>query len=109
MTVTNSLEVNTPNSFIHLLYNSLHMDIVGMQGVIVTPSDSVLWEKTVEASYLVASVPCQLSQISLTDIPGMRSGNRQPLGISALCGRLLTAIPVSPLDEVVTTLVSRIP
>ena len=39
----------------------------------------------------------------------MRSGNRQPLGISALCGRLLTAIPVSPLDEVVRTLVSRIP
>ena len=39
----------------------------------------------------------------------MRSGNRQPLGISALCGRLLTAIQVSPLDEVVRTLVSRIP
>ena len=39
----------------------------------------------------------------------MRSGNRQPLGISALCGRLLTAVPVSPLDEVVRTLVSRIP
>ena len=39
----------------------------------------------------------------------MRSGNRQPLGISALCGRLLTAIPVSPLDVVVRTLVSRIP
>ena len=39
----------------------------------------------------------------------MWSGNRQPLGISALCGRLLTAIPVSPLDEMVRTLVSRIP
>ena len=39
----------------------------------------------------------------------MGSGNRQPLGISALCGRLLTAIPVSPLDVVVRTLVSRIP
>ena len=31
----------------------------------------------------------------------MESGNRQPLGISALCGRLLTAVPVSPLDVVV--------
>ena len=39
----------------------------------------------------------------------MGSGNRQPLGISALCGRLLTVIPVSPLDVVVRTLVSRIP
>ena len=40
---------------------------------------------------------------------GMESGNRQPLGISALCGRLLTAVPVYPLDVVVRTLVSRIP
>ena len=39
----------------------------------------------------------------------MESGNRQPLGISALCGRLLTAIPVCPLHAVVRTLVSRIP
>ena len=39
----------------------------------------------------------------------MESGNRQPLGISALCGRLLTAVPVYPLDVVVRTLVSRIP
>ena len=44
----NSLQVHTPNSFIHLLYNSLHMDIVNMHSVIVTPSDSILWEKTVE-------------------------------------------------------------
>ena len=65
----NSLEVHTPNSFIHLLYNSPHMDIVDMHSIIVTPSDSVLWEKTVEASYLVGSFPCLLSQISLTDIP----------------------------------------
>ena len=65
----NSLEVYTPKSFIHLLYNSLHMDIVDMHNVIVTPSNSVLWEKTMEASYLVGSFPCQLSQISLTDIP----------------------------------------
>ena len=39
----------------------------------------------------------------------MRSGNRQPLGISALFGGLLTAGPVFPLDEVVRTLTSRIP
>ena len=38
----NSLEVYTPNSFIHLFYNSLYMDIVDMHIVIVTPSDSVL-------------------------------------------------------------------
>ena len=105
----NSLEVHTPNSFIHLLYNSPYMDIVDMHNVMVTPSDSVLWEKTMETSYLVGSFPCQLSQISLTSLFRMRSGNRQPLGISTLCGRLLTAIPVSPLDVVVRTLVSRIP
>ena len=65
----NSLEVYTPKSFILLLYNSPHMDIVDMHSVNVTPSDSVLWEKTMEASYPVGSFPCQLSQISLTDIP----------------------------------------
>ena len=65
----NSLEVHTPNSFIHLLYNSPYMDIVDMHNVMVTLSDSVLCEKTMEASYLVGSFPSQLSQISLTDIP----------------------------------------
>ena len=64
----NSLEVYTPNSFIHLFYNSPYMDIVDMHNILITPSDSVLWVKTVEASYLVGSFPCQLSQISLTDI-----------------------------------------
>ena len=38
----NSLEMYTPNSFIHLFYNSPYMDIVDMHSVIVTPSDSVL-------------------------------------------------------------------
>ena len=38
----NSLEVYTPNSFIHFFYNSPDMDIVNMHSVIVTPSDSVL-------------------------------------------------------------------
>ena len=75
----NSLEVYTPNSFIHLLYNSLYMYIVNMHNIVITPSDSVLWEKTTEASLLVGSFPCQLSQISLTDIPvfgqGLGTGN----------------------------------
>ena len=65
----NSLEVYTPNSFIHLFYNSPYMDIVDMHYVIVTPSDSVLWEKTMEASYLVGSFPCQFNFISVFDIP----------------------------------------
>ena len=69
MTVTTPLEVYTPNSFIHLFYNSPYMDIVNMHSVLITPSDSVLWEWTMETSYLVGSFPCQLSQISLTDIP----------------------------------------
>ena len=64
-----SLEVYTPNSFIHLFYNSLYMDIVDMHNILIIPSDSVLWVKTMEASYLVGSFPCQMSQISLTDIP----------------------------------------
>ena len=46
----NSLEVYTPNSFIHLFYNSPYMDIVDMHNILFIPSDSVLWVKTVEAS-----------------------------------------------------------
>ena len=65
----NSLEVYTPNSFIHLFYNSPYMDVVDMHIVIVTPSDSVLREKTMEASYLVGSFPCQFNFISVFDIP----------------------------------------
>ena len=65
----NSLEVYTPNSFIHLFYNSPDMDIVDMHNVIITPSDSVLLEKTMEASYLVGSFPCQFNFISVFDIP----------------------------------------
>ena len=55
----NSLEVYTPNSFIHLFYNSPDMDVVDMHNILIIPSDSVLWEKTMEASYLVGSFPCQ--------------------------------------------------
>ena len=46
----NSLEVYTPNSFIHLFYNSPYMDVVYMHNILIIPSDSVLQEKTVEAS-----------------------------------------------------------
>ena len=67
--INNSLEVYTPNSFIHLFYNSPYMDVVDMYIVIVTPSDSVLREKTMEASYLVGSLPCQFDFISVFDIP----------------------------------------
>ena len=55
----NSLEVCTPNSFIYLFYNSPDMDVVDMHNILIIPSDSVLWEKTMEASYLVGSFPCQ--------------------------------------------------
>ena len=67
--INNSLEVYTPNSFIHLIYNSPYMDVVDMHKVIFTPSDSVLREKTMEASYLVGSFPCQFNFISVFDIP----------------------------------------
>ena len=66
--INNSLEVYTPNSFIHLFYNSPYMDVVDMHKVIVTPSDSVLREKTMEASYLIGSFPCQFNFISVFDI-----------------------------------------
>ena len=46
----NSLEVYTPNSFIHLFYNSLYMDVVDMHNILIIPSVSVLWVETVEAS-----------------------------------------------------------
>ena len=46
----NSLEVYTPNSFIYLFYNSPHMDVVDIHNILIIPSDSVLWEKTMEAS-----------------------------------------------------------
>ena len=65
----NSLEVYTPNSFIHLFYNSLYMDVVDMHNILIIPSDSVLWEKTMEASYLVGSFPCQFDYQSVLDIP----------------------------------------
>ena len=65
----NSLEVYTPNSFIHLFYNSPYMDVLDMHNILIIPSDSVLWEKTMEASYLVGSFPCQFDYQSVLDIP----------------------------------------
>ena len=65
----NSLEVCTPNSFIHLFYNSPDMDVVDVYDILIIPSDSVLWEKTMEAPYLVGSFPCQFDQQSVFDIP----------------------------------------
>ena len=40
-----------------------------MLNILIIPSDSVLWGKTMEASQLVGSFPCQLDQISLANIP----------------------------------------
>ena len=37
----NSLEVYTPNSFIHLFYNSPYMDVVDMHNILIIPSDSI--------------------------------------------------------------------
>ena len=65
----NSLEVYTPNSFILLFYNSPYMDVVDMHNILIIPSDSVLWEKTMEASYLVGCFPCQFNFKSVFDIP----------------------------------------
>ena len=65
----NSLEVYTPSSFIHLFYNSPYMDVVDMHNILIIPSDSVLWEKTMEASYLVGSFPCQFNFKPVFDIP----------------------------------------
>ena len=48
----NSLEVYTPNSFIHLFYNSPYMDVVDMHNILTIPNDSVLRKKTMEASNL---------------------------------------------------------
>ena len=44
------LKVNTPNSFIHLLYKSPCVDKVNMHNIVSTPSVSVLMGKTMEAS-----------------------------------------------------------
>ena len=45
------------------------MDVVDMHNILIIPSASVLWGKTMEASQLVGSFPCQLGEISLANIP----------------------------------------
>ena len=105
----NSLEVYTPNSFIHFCYNSPDMDIVNMHSVIVTPSDSVLWEKTMEASYLVGSFPCQFNFISVFDIPVWDEFWEQTTS-RHFCPFRKTAhsiYPLSPHQVMVGTLESR--
>ena len=105
-----SLEVYTPNSFIHLFYNSLDMDIVNMHNVIVTPSDSVLLEKTMEASYLVGSLPCQFNFISVFDIP-VWDEVWEEATFRHLCPFRQAAhsiYPLSPHQVMVGTLESRI-
>ena len=87
----NSLEVYTPNSFIHLFYNSPDMDIVDMHSVIITPSDSVLREKTMEASYLVGSFPCQFNFIYVFNIHVWDEFWEQATFRHLYSGRLLTA------------------
>ena len=63
-----------------------------------------------EASCTVGSFPCQLSQISLTDIPVWDEVWEQTtFRHLCLCGRLFTANSVPSLNEVVGTLNSRIP
>ena len=94
----NSLEVYTPNSFIHLFYNSPYMDVVDMHNVIITPSDSVLLEKTMEASYLVGSFPCQFNFISVFDIPVWdefweQATSRAFLPIPVGCSQHISTVP----------------
>ena len=106
----NSLEVYTPTSFIHLFYNSPYMDIVDMHNVIVTPSDSVLLEKTMEASYLVGSFPCHFNFISVFDIPVWdevweQATSRHFCPFRQAAHRIY---PLSPHQEMVGTLESRI-
>ena len=86
------------------------MDIVDMHSVIVTPSDSVLWEKTMEASYLVGSFPCQFNFISVFDIPVWDEVWEQATS-RHLCPFQQAAhsmYPMSPHQEMVGTLESRI-
>ena len=62
------LEFHTLESFIVLSYNNLGIYVVNMNNVVLTPSDSILVGKTMEASFR-GSFPCQSGQKSLTDIP----------------------------------------
>ena len=106
----NSLEVYTPNSFIYLFYNSPYMDVVDMHNILIIPSDSVLWEKTMEASYLVGSFPCQFNFNSVFDIP-VWDGVWEQATFGHFCPSQWAAHskhPLSPHQVMVGTLESRI-
>ena len=106
----NSLEVYTPNSFIHLFYNSLYMNVVDMHNILIIPSDSVLWEKTMEASYIVGSFPCQFNFNSVFDIPVWDEFWEQAT-FGHFCPSWQAAhskYPLSPHQVMVGTLESRI-
>ena len=105
----NSLDVYTPNSFIHLFYNSPYMDVVDMHNKLIIPSDSVLWEKTMEASYLVGSFPCKFDFNSMFDIP-VRDGVWEQATFRHFCPFWQVAhsiYPLSPHQVMVGTLESR--
>ena len=90
----NSLEVYTPNSFIHLFYNSPYMNVVDMHNILIIPNDSVLWEKTMEASYLVGSFPCQFNFKSVLDIPVLGTGNLWTfLSFPVGCSQQISTVP----------------
>ena len=75
----NSLEVYTPNSFIHLFYNSPYMDIVDMHNILIIPSDSVLWAKTVESLLTCRILPLSVGSDISDRYPclgwSLRTGN----------------------------------
>ena len=106
----NSLEVYTPNSFIHLFYNSPYMNVVDVHNRLTIPSDSVLWEKTMEAPYLVGSFPCQFDKNSVLDIP-VWDGVWEEATFGHFCPSGQAAhskYPLSPHQVMVGTLESRI-
>ena len=105
----NSLEVCTPNSFIRLFYNSPDIDVVDMHNILIIPSDSVLWEKTMEAPYLVGSFPCQFDKQSVLDIP-VWDGVWEQATFGHFCPSGQAAhskYPLSPHQVMVGTLESR--
>ena len=81
-----------------------------MHNILIVPSDSVLWEKTMEASYLVGSFPCQFNFISVFNIPVWDEVWEQATS-RHLCPFWQAAhsiYPLSPHQEMVGTLESRI-
>ena len=87
------------------------MDVVDMHNKLIIPSDSVLWEKTMEASYLVGSFPCQFNFKSVFDIP-VWDGVWEQATFRHFCPFWQAAhskYPLSPHQVKVGTLESRFP